>query len=745
MAVRSAESPEPRVDPADLNWRAFNRAWPAHEKWLNIAQKCNSFYLGDQWDEAEKAALEEEGRPALTINQILQVINAVRGHYSTMRADFQFKPRSGGATAEVAEILTRLFDQIADANDYQFVEARVVEDGWIQDRGYFDVRIDYSHNLLGEVKITSLDPETVVLDPDAKEYDPDTWTEVMVDKWQSPDDIEALYGKDKRKQVEILAMSGSTYGYNSVRFDQHVNTFGQHHTGYVPTPYEEQGRIRAVRVVERQHRRLAMVREFVDLATGESRPVPEGWDEERVQAIKQRFGLATRKRMASRIRWTVTADHVTLFDDWSPYDHFTIIPYFPIFRRGRTSGLVRHLLDPQEQLNKIESQVLHVINTTANSGWLVESGSLVNMTEEDLEQRGAETGLVMVYRTGKGKPEKIQANQIPTGLEMYAGKALQYIKDIPGAGALLGAMPGPEVSGVALDQATSRALSGLQMAFDNLDYTRKLLARHVLRLVQKFYTEPRVFRAVDWRDPEMPEYEIAINQPAQPEEEEEPPGYDAQAIDTVLNDITVGEYAVVVTTAPARDTWEDTQFAQAIEMRNAGIFIPDHYVIGVSNLCGKKKIAEEVKQIQGFGEPTEGQQMVQQMQLREMQAQIAELEAKAMKLQAEAQLAMAKAQTAVAAEQRETQTEVARLQLEAERLQADIAKKAADLQSKLQLAAIHTGAKKELTRYSQMMNRMNKEADREAELQAERMRGLWQARTKAIEQAWNMAGPDAEG
>jgi len=292
----------------------------------------------------------------------------VRGHYSTMRADFQFKPRSGGATAEVAEILTRLFDQIADANDYQFVEARVVEDGWIQDRGYFDVRIDYSHNLLGEVKITSLDPETVVLDPDAKEYDPDTWTEVMVDKWQSPDDIEALYGKDKRKQIEILAMSGSTYGYNSVRFDQHINTFGQHHTGYIPTPYEERGRIRAVRVVER----------------------------------KQRFGLATRKRMASRIRWTVTADHVTLFDDWSPYDHFTIVPYFPIFRRGRTSGLVRHLLDPQEQLNKIESQVLHVINTTANSGWLVESGSLVNMTEEDLEQRGAETGLVMVYRTGKG-------------------------------------------------------------------------------------------------------------------------------------------------------------------------------------------------------------------------------------------------------------------------------------------------------------------------------------------------------
>ena len=45
------------------------------------------------------------------------------------------------------------------------------------------------------------------------------------------------------------------------------------------------------------------------------------------------------------------------------------------------------MISPQEQLNKISSQELHIVNTTANSGWVVESGSLSNMTEEELEER----------------------------------------------------------------------------------------------------------------------------------------------------------------------------------------------------------------------------------------------------------------------------------------------------------------------------------------------------------------------
>ena len=69
---------------------------------------------------------------------------------------------------------------------------------------------------------------------------------------------------------------------------------------------------------------------------------------------------------------TVTADDVVLDDDWSIYRSFTIVPFFPYFRRGNPFGPVDNLIDPQNLLNKTSSQELHIVNTTANSGWVIQ-------------------------------------------------------------------------------------------------------------------------------------------------------------------------------------------------------------------------------------------------------------------------------------------------------------------------------------------------------------------------------------
>jgi len=687
------------LDPAAANWTAFQRALTSgHESYLRQARKFNAYYLGEQWAKEDLDKLDEQGRPALTLNEVLQIVNTVHGQYSATRADIVTRPKRNGANDAIANSLTRLIDHILEENDFHDrVEPQVFDDGIIEDRGFFDVRLDFSENMLGEVRITAVDPRTVIIDPGASDYDPSTWGEVWRDRWLSLDDIELFYGKDKRRSVTAVAADPqSTFGERSVRYE----TYGED-SPWVPTDARDERRVKSVRVIERQYRRLAMVREFVHLITGEARPVPEDWEEARVQAVARAHQLGVRKRMQKRVRWTVSADHVLLHDDWSPYDDFTIIPYFPLFRRGRPSGLVRHIVDPQDQLNKVESQGLHIINTTANSGWVVEAGSLVNMSTEELEERGAETGLVLVYAKNRQPPAKIEPNTIPTGLENYSQKALGYIQGIPGAAGLLGQQPKAEVSGVALEQSQSRALMGLQVVFDNLNFTRKLLARRVMRVVQKHYTEPRVFHITDWRDPEAPQQEVAINQ---------------QAAGAIVNDITVGEYEVVVATAPARETFQETQFAEALQLREAGVNIPDHHIILASHLQGKRKIAEEVKQLAGLGDPTPEQQQMAELQMQMLQLQAAELEAKVGELQARTQLQRAKAQTEVAGEQREMLDLQAQYQMEAERLRADLQKKMADLQNKLQLAAVHAGNKEGLTRFQTLMQRNENQRDREADL-----------------------------
>ena len=147
--------------------------------------------------------------------------------------------------------------------------------------------------------------------------------------------------------------------------------------------------------------------------TGDMRQVPGNWGERKKKKFADEYGLDIITTLDRKVRWTVTADKVVLFDDWSPYECFTIVPYFPYWRRGRPFGMVRNLISPQEQLNKISSQELHIVNTTANSGWIVETGSLNGMTADDLEEHGAETGLVLEYNRGSSPLRRYHQIRFP--------------------------------------------------------------------------------------------------------------------------------------------------------------------------------------------------------------------------------------------------------------------------------------------------------------------------------------------
>lgn len=711
------ESRLPADQAASANWAAFQRADRAgHSDYVREAKRFNEFYLGEQWTEEDKNKLKAEGRPFLTLNQIFQVVNSIYGHYSQTRADVRLKPKRGVESYELAEVGTRMLDHIYEVNNYhEQVEPQVVMDGMIEDRGFFDVRMDFTENVLGDCTITSLDPRSVVLDPDAKEYDPATWSEVTIDRWLSLDDIELYYGKEARDRLDIFtADPTTTYGHKSVRYE----TYGDDKSG-TPVDQTDMKKVKSIRVLERQFRKLGQVREFVHLPTGRTRPVPEGWNEQKVKAIGQAYNLVTRKQVKKRIRWVVSADRVVLHDDWSPYDDFTPVPFFPIFRRGNPSGIVRHLIDPQEQLNKIESQILHIINTTANSGWVVEAGSLANMDVEDLEEHGSQTGVVIEYKKNAQAPAKIQPNQIPTGLEQYAAKSKTYISDIPGASALLGLMPNTEVSGVALQRQAASALQGLKIMQDNLALTRKLVAQRVLSMVQTFYTEPRVYYVTQWRDPSEPVEQVAINQ--------------KDAAGQLVNNVTAGTFQVVISQAPARDTFQDQQFAESLELKNAGIPIPAYHIILHSRLHGKERIAEEVKQLEGLGEPGPMEQQMQMVQIRRALAELEKLEAEVAKIKSEAGYNQVRSQTELADSEREKFEAITQHERELARLRADLTKHFSGMEKDLQLAQIHTNAKQAVTRYTTISDLIDNERERAAQMQREEQADQRAARQRELQ------------
>ena len=656
---------------ATQQWNRYIRARDnGHLQYIEMAKKCDAFYRGDQWDQSDLAKLEAEGRPALTINTILPTVNTVLGEQSTRRADVQFKPRRGG-DQDVASVLTKLYMQIADNNKLDWVEQQVFSDGLIMDgRGYFDVRMDFSDHVEGEVRITAKDPLDVLIDPDAKEYDPKTWNEVFETKWMTLDEIQELYGKDKAEALRFVAENGNGFGRDSIEYEE--TRYGKTDTAQdylgAAIPGEDDYRnVKALRVIERQYRKMGRADFFVDPNTGDQRQVPEDWGDQKSKKFAKQYGLGVISKVVRRVRWTVTCDKIVLHDDWSPYEDFTIVPYFAYFRRGRPFGMVRNLLSPQEQLNKIASQELHIVNTTANSGWMVESGSLVGMTADDLEEHGAETGLVLEYNRGSNPPVKIQPNQIPTGLDRISQKAALNIKTISGVNDSMLGSDSAEVSGIAIQAKQSRGVIMIQVPLDNLRKARHYLAEKILNLVQRFYTEQRVFQITNEDDPMKPREPIVVNQMT-------PEG-------RVVNDLTLGEYDVVIGTAPARDSFDEMQFAEALNLRQVGVAIPDDAIIEYSHLARKAELAKRIRMMTGVEqtpEQAEASAMQAEIAMQQVQLELQKMQAEVQKLQSEAAMNIAKVQDVADVQP----------QLKMAELQTQIAMKEQELQLRRELAAL---------------------------------------------------------
>jgi len=641
MAYRSDKpkrlSKEKEYQLARDQWDAYTRARDnGHQDYIAVAKRCDAFYRGEQWDSADLATLDDQGRPALTINTILPTINTVLGEQSTRRADVTFKPRGRGKQ-DIADTLTKLFLQIADNNKLDWVEATVFSDGLIQDRGWFDVRVDFDDHIQGEVRITSKDPLDILIDPDAKEYDPRTWNEIFETRWMSLDEIEETYGQKKADQLRVTVEQGSALGTDSIEYEEirYGDTYSgvEYQQGNTTNP-EENRALRSVRVIERQYYRLKECMFYVDSITGDMREVPYNWKKKKREAFADEFGLEILTKLVRKVRWTVTADRIVLHDDWSPYDHFTLVPYFPFWRRGRPFGMVRNLISPQEQLNKISSQELHIVNTTANSGWIVEAGSLSGMDADDLEEHGAETGLVLEFNRGFNPPAKIPPNQIPTGLDRISQKAAINIKQISGISDAMLGTDSPEVSGVAIRAKQNRGALMIQVPLDNLAKTRQYLAEKVLNLVQAYYTEERLIQIVDESDPLKGSDPLVLNEMT-PEGE-------------IINDLTLGEYDVVVSTSPARDNFDEMQFAEALQLREVGVPIPDDVIVDYSHLSRKGEVAQRIRAMQGSEPPSEAEVQLQEFQaqaaMASIQLEIAKLEAEVMKMQSEAELNVAKAE-----------------------------------------------------------------------------------------------------
>ncbi len=566
-----------------------------HEEYMRDARRLEDMYLagGRQWRTEDRAILESMGKPCYEIDITKPAVNAAAGYQIANRVDISFVPRGGQADEVNAKLMSKVVRQVMDHARWRQKETLQFLDGLIQRRGFMDIRMNYDQSELGDIVFRNIDPMDALPDPDARSMDPDDWCDFMETRWLTEAELEWNYGHDAAREVverfgyycDNDLNFGEEHGISRAGFSDRLISAYAMNKAY----RNEKGPWRRYRVIVRQSNEYSKV--LTAVFPGGDLRVVEGMDREQLASLID-SGIPVLKRRMRRVREQLVAPEVTIYDTISPYDHITVVPYFPFFRRGRSTGMVDSLESPQEMLNKFVSQFAHIVNTSANSGWQGESNQLDNMSDDDLVEKGGETGLVLLRKPGTPPLEKIVPNQIPTGIDRMIELSHLHAKMVSGMDdTLMGNTP-KDLSGVAIQSLQFASQQKLSLPLDNLSYTRHMSATRTCELVQKFYGAERIMRITE-EDPFgvrrfVP---VVLN-------ERMPDG-------TILNDLTIGKYDLVMSEQPGQVTFDNSQFEQMKSMKELGINIPDHRILRASNLAEKSEIAEEMAAMAGQPDPVQ--------------------------------------------------------------------------------------------------------------------------------------------
>lgn len=583
-----------------------------HVNWMAHAMRLEDYYLagGKQWTTEDRATMEDESnpRPCREVDVVKPAVNAIVGYQIANRVDLSFVPRGGEADEKTAKLVSKVVRQVLDNAHWRSCETDACLDGLIQQRGYIDVRMDYERNDLGEIALRVVDPLDGIPDPDATSYDPDDWLDWHEARWLTLDQIEAEYGEAAANEVKAKSAETSTsyplgaeQGVPRQGFGERSHLMNSYGYGF----YGE-GAWRRYRIVHRQVNEFSKVL-VARWPTGDIRPVESASREHLAWLIEQ--GIPVFKKRMRRVRMQVVAPNVLLHDEPSPYNHITAVPFFPYFRRGRTVGAVDALTSVQDVLNKFVSQFEHIVNTTANSGWQGEENSLANMDDDQLPEEGGKSGLLLLRKKGAPKFEKITPNPIPQGVSQMIEFAYKNAQIVSGVDEnMLGLQR--DLSGVAVQSLQYAAQQKLAILLDNLSRTRRMVVERVLENVQQYMGAERVLRIA-----EDDAYGVKRHIPYVLNERMDD--------GSVLNDLTVGTYDLVLSEQPAQVTFDNSQFEQMKALRkDMNIPIPDARVVRSSNLIDKSEIAEELEKQAGQANPlAEAEAALKRAQAKHAEAQ----------------------------------------------------------------------------------------------------------------------------
>jgi len=474
------------------------------------------FVNGDQWPVELQNSRNLESRPVLTINKLDTYCRQVTNQQRQQRPRIKVHATNTSAdqkTAEVISGLTRHIEVNSNADHaYDNAFDYAVRMGW----GYWRVTTKYvrEDTFDQEIYIEPVDnPFTVYWDPNSI----------------APD------GSDAEKCLITTMMPKDVFRTLYPDLDDGTS-FTQRGTGDSQSEWITKEDIRVAEYFYTVREKATLYQ----LSDGTTK-FADGKDFFERISLSGLNVIGERPSFKKTIKWKkMTAIEVIEERDW-PGRYIPVVPCYGrhvvIGNKRKKFGMIRHAKDPQRMYNFWQTSITESIALAPKAKWIMAEGQDEGH-ENEWAQANIKSTAYLRYkqRDIDGQPAppptRLQPEPPPAGVMAAAGAINEDLQAIMGIYDP-SQMPTGNISGKALNGQQQQVDLTNYDYYDNLTRSISHTGKIILDLIPKIYDSERVMRIIgDDGKPEL----ITLNQ--------------RNAVGEVLNDVTVGEYDVVMETGP---------------------------------------------------------------------------------------------------------------------------------------------------------------------------------------------------
>lgn len=527
--------------------------------WRQEARGFFDFIAGRQWTPDEQSQLRDQLRPEVVFNRAITIIKAVAGFEINSRHEIQFLPRNTQDTA-VNELLSGASKWMAQDCDGEDEESEAFGHTLICGMGWNEHRMDYEQESSGKYIEEAISPYEMYWDRKAKKKNISDarrkyrlrrmslldamdmfpgYDELQLDaRWavglEPEQETKTLEEKRRREENTIDNMSDA----NEVHI-LHCQWWEREPFWLVADPTTNQKREMSVSQYEELQKRLKMMakvlpdfvpppyssvkmmrRVYKQCFIGGEVLVPEDMGEDSNGVSDVMRGLIPGKDGGAP----------------KPFDGFTwtCITGESDYNKGTWFGLVQIMKDPAKWSNKWLSQTMHIMNSQAKGGIMVEEDFAADIRkfEENYAKPEAVTKVKKGALSNANGPKFVAkpVGQFPQGFYQLLEFAITSLRDVTGINLELLGQQDQNQPGILEAQRKQAGMTVLATMFDSLRRARKFTGRIRLFMIQNYVSDGRIIRISGpdgvqalplLRDNCLGEYDVTVDDtPSSPNQKE---------------------------------------------------------------------------------------------------------------------------------------------------------------------------------------------------------------------------------